>query len=445
MIPAVLVGTVLSVRVDTAPDLPRTTVTLSTEAGEVELVLPGSNGAPPVRVGGVPILSVGETWQAEVVQTPVGLVPLGLGAGLDRLDGPPAPPWALNGLSYAEDQLPLVMYLNEAGSVDLGLARTEELFLEALTDWNSVGCSSFAFEYGGLTSAGLEDDGLNVATWQDDGEWEWGSAVAGFAATRFELTKDGTSVRPSGADLYFNGVEWTWMDGQGNAIAWELDSKSIILHELGHVTGMDHEVRLVTSTMYYAYLGGTWQGSLSGDDRRGLCENYGNGLAECEADADCAAIPGAGALCVEIDGIKVCDEPREPIGGVCTKTAFNCVDYCAFELALDTEGFCTIACEAHEDCPEGYACEPGDLFMPDSVNEKETMCLPGERPVEDSGGGGDGGGADGAATDGGGDEEPPSGCGCRSGPAPVSMMVLLMLPLLGARRRSRLTLPGARL
>jgi len=439
VIPALVVGTVLSVQVVDHASLPRTVVVLETAAGPVELVLPGSNGAPPVVVGGVPALRVGETWQAELHAAPVGLVPVGLGAGLDRLDGPPPPPWALNGLSYQEDQLPLRMFLNEAGSADLGLARTEELVLEALADWNGVACSAFAFEYGGLSEAVLEDDGQNVLTWQDEGEWEWGTAVAGFAATRFEPTEDGTSVRPAGADLLFNGVEWTWMDGEGDIGAWKLDSKSIILHELGHVTGMDHELRLVTSTMYYAYLGGTWQGSLSGDDRRGLCENYGNGLQECETDADCAAIAGAGSLCVELDGLRVCDEPREPIGGLCSKTDFNCEDYCVFELALSQEGYCTQACEAHDDCPEGYVCELGDNFMPDSVTLKELMCQPGERPVEDTGGG-DGGGQ----AQPGDDPDEPEGCGCRASASPASMMPLLLLPLTLLRRRRPLSLGAPR-
>lgn len=430
MIPALVVGTVLSVQVEQHASLPRTRVRLETEAGEIELVLPGSNGAPPVVVGGVPAISVGQTWQVELQAAAVGLVPVGLGAGLSRLDGPPPPPWALNGLSYQEDQLPLVMVLNEVGSVDLGLARTEELVLEALSDWNAVGCSDFAFEYGGLTAAGLEDDGLNVLTWQDDGEWEWGSAVAGFAATRFEPTEDGTSVRPAGADLLFNGVEWTWMDGEGDIGAWKLDTKSIVLHELGHVTGMDHELRLVTSTMYYAYLGGTWQGSLSGDDRRGLCENYGNGASECEGDEECLVIAGAGSLCVELDGLRVCDEPRDAVGALCTMGAFNCEDYCVFELALSTEGYCSRACESHTDCPDGYICELGNNFMPDSVTLKETMCQPGEWPGEDTGGG-DGGGLEQE------DEVPeePGGCGCRASASPASMMLLLLLPLTLLRRQ----------
>lgn len=441
MIPALVVGTVLSLRVEEDGALPRTRVLLQTADGEVELLLPGSNG-PPVRVGGVPLLEIGQTWQVELERGPLGLVPVGLGAGMSRLDGPPSPPWALNGLRYAEDQLPLVMFLNEAGSADLGLPATEALVQRALRDWNAVGCSGFRFEYGGRTEIGFEDDGVNVLTWQDEGAWAWGTAVAGFAATRFEVTEDG-GVRPVGADLLFNGVEWTWQEAPGNPSQWTLDAGSIVLHELGHVTGMDHELGRATSTMYYAYLGGDGQGSLAGDDRRGLCENYGTGAHECESDADCAAIPGAGPRCVELDGLRVCEELRDPPGAPCSTLAFNCEDYCLFPNRIATEGVCAAACAADADCPEGSICEPGRNFFPDRETVEEWMCQEGSRPGDTGDGGAtdggtsDGGGAtDAGGWDGGGAEEP-RGCGCRAGSGQGAALWAIVSAVLFRRRPRR--------
>lgn len=208
MIPALLTGTVLSVVVDLGdPAMPRTRVTLEQrDGGRVEFVLPGANGGPPVAVGGVPTLSPGETWQVELVDTPAGMVPPGLGAGMARLDGPTPPPWALNGVHYTPDQLPLVFYLNEEGSGDLGFARSEELVQQTLSAWSGVGCATFAFAYGGTVEATFEDDGLNVLAWEEGETWEWGAAVAGLTSTRFGLDDLGNPI-PVGADILFNGVE----------------------------------------------------------------------------------------------------------------------------------------------------------------------------------------------------------------------------------------------
>lgn len=443
MIPSLVTGTILSVSVDLAPDLPRTTVTLQQDDGrEVVFVLPGANGGPPVAVGGVPILTPGQTWQVELATAPVGPVPVGLGAGMDRLDGPTPPPWALSGVHYSPEQLPLVFYLNEAGSADLGFSRTEEIATRALADWSAVGCSRFAFSFGGTVADSFADDGINVLAWDDDDTWEWGAAVAGLTSTRFGLDDDGAVV-PVGADILFNGVDWDWLDGGGNPSEGSLDAASVVLHELGHVTGMDHELHLVTSTMYYAYLGGDWQASLAGDDRRGLCENYPTGGHECDEDIDCADIDGRERVCVELDGIRVCDEIWDPVGAVCSLQDFHCEEYCVFGLAFATEGYCSVACEEHEDCPEGYLCDAPSNFIEDSVLVEERMCVQGERPADTGDTGDDGGtGTDGGSGDGGAPlADPPRACGCASASPLSPPLLLLIVAPLARRRRASATVP----
>lgn len=438
MIPSLVTGTVLSVAVDLDPALPRTTVTLQQDDGrQVVFVLPGANGGPPVAVGGVPTLGPGQVWQVELADAPVGRVPVGLGAGMDRLDGPPPPPWALSGVHYDPQQLPLVFYLNQAGSLALGFARTEQVATTALSAWSAVGCSSFAFAYGGTVDDAFADDGINVLAWDDDDTWEWGGAVAGLTATRFGVDEHGAVV-PVGADILFNGVDWEWQEGGGNPAEGRLDAGSVVLHELGHVTGLDHELHLVTSTMYYAYLGGSWQGSLAGDDRRGLCENYPSGTHECDEDADCQDIDDQDRVCVERDGLRVCDEVRDPVGAPCSLQDFNCAEYCVFGLAFSTEGYCSVGCTTHEECPEGYLCDSPSNFLEDSVLVEETLCVEGERPVDTGDSGStDGGAADGGAADGGDPiAEEPGACGCASSRAPALLGPLLLLLPLARRRRA---------
>ncbi|MCB9778644.1 MAG: matrixin family metalloprotease [Alphaproteobacteria bacterium] len=431
-------GTVVDVQLlpsspDSRIDLPRTRVTVQLDDDQqVVVMLPGSNAAPPVVVAGVPEVRVGQLWQLSLAPTPQGLVPVGLGHGMQRLDGAVLPIWNLNGLHYAPDQLPLTFYLNEVGSEDLGFEDTEQVAVDALDAWSRVGCSSFAFAYGGTTDLIHADDGQNVLAWED-AEWTWGAAIAGLTATRFEVVDDDT-VRPSGADILFNGVDWAWTTGIGDVYLAnpKLNASSVVVHELGHVTGMDHELGLVASTMFFAYIGGDWQGSLSGDDRRGLCENYGDGSDECGSDDDCEALyPGVGLVCRELDGLSVCDEVRDEIGGDCSRTDFNCPEYCVFTNNQATAGYCSEACDTDDDCPDGYECGTAPLFLYDEPNTDETLCVLVE--VVDSGGGVDSEFYCPDDSRSGVTEE--DGCGCTGAPSPVGLGLPLLVPLLWRRRR----------
>ncbi len=436
MISTLITGTVLSVTVEGLDQpLPRTHVLLQADDGPVEVVLPGSNG-PPVVVGGVPLLTQGETWQVRVQHTAEGLVPVGLGAGMARLDAMPPPPWALNGVTYDDSQLPLDFLMNEEGAADLGADLTEQIIEKALSDWTGVGCSDWAFTYGGRTTAGFDDDGINVLSWEND-SWTWGAEVAGLTSTRFDTS--GKDVVPVGADIVFNGVDWTWDAETGDVylLSPTLHAGSVVLHELGHVAGLDHELSLVTSTMFFAYIGGSWQGSLAGDDRRGLCEKYGDGADECATDADCKGIDDQPRTCVDIDGVKVCDEVRDSVGDFCSRTVFNCEQYCIFTDNQALEGYCSIGCEGDGDCPPDYECGTASLFLYDDPGVDEKLCIalppPSDSGIGDTGSTGDGGGGDGGGADTGAPAEE-GGCGCAAAPAGRGWLVLLA-PLLALFRR----------
>jgi hypothetical protein len=264
-----------------------------------------------------------------------------------------------------------VFFLNEAGSADLGLEATERVFVTSLTQWSGVGCATWNYLYGGLTPIAIEDDGINVVAWEDEA-WAWGDDVLGMSITRFETVGD--TIRPSGADILYNGAGFRWVEEGGDGALSLMNAGSIITHELGHVTGMDHEYHLVTSTMFLAYLGGEWMATLSGDDRRGLCENYPSGLDECVKDTDCEGLDASERRCVEIDGIRVCDEVRAAMGAPCSRTDFNCEDWCVFTNRDYTEGYCAVACE-DDSCPAGYHCEIPRRVFPD---EGLALCLLGE-------------------------------------------------------------------
>lgn len=451
--PLLISGILLHVSVEAPADgsFPRTRVEMETEAGErIEFVVPGANGGPPAAVRGLPVFRVGDTWQVELdLDAAAGPVPRGLGAGLSPL-APAPPPWNLNGVHYEDDRIPMVFYMNSAGSADLGLMDSEAVVIAGLSQWTDIQCSAFGMEYAGVTDARDDDDGLNVIAWEDE-LWEWGTDTLGFTATRFEI--DGETVTPAGADILLNGADWAWITGPGDMYATTpaLNAPSVLTHELGHATGMDHEYLLVASTMFFGYIGGDWQASVSGDDRRGLCENYPSGIADCETAEDCEGIhPDRERDCVEIDGMPICAEIRDELGAACSRTSFNCPEYCIFTNADATAGYCSTACTVDEDCPADYHCDEPRRFLYDVPTEEERLCVVGAPEPEDSGHPDSGHldssapvedsaepGGDGGVSAGGGAK----GCGCTarstadSRPFGASLLMLLAMARWGQRRR----------
>ena len=421
-------GTLVAVEVlQPTSGLVRTRATLQPPDGApISFVVPGANGGPPMAVTDVPPLRVGQRWQVQLHEAAAGWVPVALGAGMHLLKESPGtvpPPYNLNGLHYEPEQLPQVFYLNQEGCAEVGAEATESEVQYGLETWTGVGCASWTFEFGGVTDLLPDDDGVNVIAWENE-SWEWGAEVAGMSMTRFDT--DGESVYPAGADILFNGVDFAWTTEPGDVYASTplLNLGSVLVHELGHVTGMDHEYDLVTSTMFYAYLGGDWMRSLSGDDRRGLCENYPNGEHECVDDGDCALIDDIPRHCEELDGIRVCAEDRDPVGSSCSRTDINCESLCVFTNPFATEGYCSQTC-ADGDCPRGFSCGEASLLVPDAGL---PVCLwDGDTGLWDSGAPPD----TAESTK----DEAPERCGCQAGGALGGLLALLASLIATSRRR----------
>jgi len=263
--------------------------------------------------------------------------------------------------------------------------------------------------------------------------------VAGMNISRFCMNKE-KEIYVCETDILFNGVDFYWTREAGDVYlpTPELNAGSILAHELGHSHGMDHEYALPTSTMFYAYLGGDWMATLSGDDMRGICENYPNGEDACQDDEDCSDIDASERWCAEIDGIRVCDELRDPIGGECSRTYINCEEVCVFTTSTATEGYCTITCPDGE-CPCGWDCGEANLLLPTDAG---AVCIPSETDTGcDTSTPGDTSDSQLAPQD---SSEPTEddeqsseeGCGCAGGPTAPATLGALLLTALGLRRRS---------
>ncbi len=436
MTPASLVvsGLVLSAQVIHTPQLlPATQVTLLQSDGQaVTFHLPGANGGPPAAVLGTPRVEPGQSLTVELVATSMGWVARDHGA--DTLGGDGwRPIWGLNGNHLPDELLPWPMAINDGGIADIGLERSEEIMQDALDQWSSLACSSFAFDYAGATELGVDDDGVNVLAWESD-SWEWDPQAAAMSVVRFDFTGEVPVVRET--DILFNAVDWDWVDEPGDATASppRLHAGSVVAHELGHSTGMDHEYVYVTSTMFYGYYGGDWMATLSGDDHRGLCENYPSGSEGCAEDADCQDLDSSERHCVEIDGLHVCDEVRDPPGSPCFLDDFNCAEVCVFDGMFYSEGYCAVGCPEGS-CDEGYVCEAVDYPLPQDAG---AVCVP---LPEDRGLDSEPADSEPDDSEPGDSEEPSRDChGCSTGLAPAlpTLALPLLLALVRRRRPSRL-------
>jgi hypothetical protein len=146
-----------------------------------------------------------------------------------------------------------------------------DAILHGLQQWSSVEGSSFRFVYGGITNniaSILEDgpDGENVISWVSL-PCEPG-CVLGVASK--ELTHE--------VDLVLNSnPAAATQAGIGGSLDW----RTVILHELGHVAGLEHSCPApfgvctdaeLAAVMYYQYTG--LQRSLEPDDVAGLVALY---------------------------------------------------------------------------------------------------------------------------------------------------------------------------
>ncbi len=404
----------------------------------ITLFIPGANGGDGGTAMGVDVLSPGERWRFDLVAARVGWTPRGLGQGMERLSSPTLHPYTLSGLRYSDDLLPRSFLLHLGGSTDLGEVSTEEAVAFSFSQWNGVGCSGFQFVYDGLTDLEVAQDGQNVLVWEEE-TWEWDPEVAGVTLHYYGYDEDSGEVYVNEADVFFNAVDWTWTREPGDAYLSppEVNVESVLTHELGHVTGLGHVTDDPTTTMFYAYVGGDWLATLSGDDRAGICANYPISKGECEEDEDCAAVDGTPRVCLDVEGFSVCEEVRDALGDSCSRTYINCDGYCVFTNLTATEGYCTTACMEEEDCPEGWSCQEEDRKLP---TDESLVCQPDPTSSDDDSTPTD----DDASSDdddSSGEEDPPpdGGCSCAQGEGKEEIRwggAGAFLILWGRRRRS---------
>lgn len=188
-------------------------------------------------------------------------------------DGRVTAAWAPWGWTWDATELPVPVLYNPAGApAGVGPAEVRA----ALATWTAVPASSFAFDYAGETDTTTSmdvsgPDGLNVIAWKN---LECSPGCVLGVTTRSFTSHEGDIVLNSNPRANLG-------DGSGDTV----DSFSVVLHESGHLLGLEHSCPIFgpcsdaerAAVMFYAY-GGERRG-LQPDDIAGLETLYPAGDA----------------------------------------------------------------------------------------------------------------------------------------------------------------------
>jgi hypothetical protein len=190
----------------------------------------------------------------------------------------------------------VTIYLNSRGSDDLSLDDCKNAFQKSLSTWNQVTCSDFRFDNGGETEnrdVGYDRNNgksnQNIVLWQED---EWNHSDAAIAITTSTYDKNTGEVVDS--DIEFNGINYSYSTLDPPYV--ETDVSNTLVHELGHVLGLDHSP-VVLSTMYESSPPGDLsKRSLHHDDIDGMCSIYPDGeeTQGCEEENPDSSSGGCG-------------------------------------------------------------------------------------------------------------------------------------------------------
>lgn len=199
------------------------------------------------------------------------------------------------GQEYRWKTAEIPFYVNADGFKDFGLSGDElERKLESIAQ-SSVGAwaainAGYEFKFMGFTdvkSAGNDD--MNVIFWvQDSASWNtmFPTQPNALAMTRLWAT---TSGRIDGFDMAFNDAAYTFTFSEDPALS-SYDVQNTLVHELGHVLGLDHS-DVPEATMYHTSIKGEIsKRDLDLDDINGIRYLYQDGFAEETNPFGCSTV-----------------------------------------------------------------------------------------------------------------------------------------------------------
>lgn len=203
---------------------------------------------------------------AEALQTLAGDAPLPAGAGAAFAE------W----MRWPDEAIPIVLYYSPQDALP-GI-NGPTLIEAAMAIWNAAPGHSFEFRYGGTTTSAPHrcgrgsGDGVMSIGWRSD-------LPPGTLATTCAIRDNGVPVE---VDITFStSIKWVATNETPDD---SFDFRSTLLHELGHVLGLDHSS--VPDAVMQAQLS-------RGQQRRQLTADDIAGIQFLYPDDDATAVPSA--------------------------------------------------------------------------------------------------------------------------------------------------------
>lgn len=168
-----------------------------------------------------------------------------------------------------------VTYLvHEACSQDVPRATCLEAVRRSFEEWNKPACSDFNLIDAGTTArtdVGFDqknwDDNINLVIWVESG-WRHERSAIALTTTTYD-TANGEIVD---ADIELNGENYTFSVAEPALTI--TDIQNTLVHEVGHLLGLDHSINRRSSMFAEASPGETEKRDLFQDDIDGLCFVY---------------------------------------------------------------------------------------------------------------------------------------------------------------------------
>ncbi len=220
--------------------------------------------------------------------------------------------------------------LNQMGSASAGRSSLDAA-RASFQVWNEPSCSDLEFVEEPLTDSievGFDPearDNTNLVVWREvscdevvpDGHpclseggcnnlfgcWEQSPGTIAVTTTTFS-TKTGelfdADIELNGARFVFSTVDLPLCNGTPDTVPPDCvatDIENTLVHEIGHVVGLDHVSDPEATMFLSAQFGETEKRSLEADDIQGLCDIYPVGRPTATCVNDSVAVQGRGCGC----------------------------------------------------------------------------------------------------------------------------------------------------